>query len=242
MSMNLARVVAIHPEDNSVDLVMVDDGARLAGVQVLAGAASSNSGRAELHEPGRTVGDRWTLTEETSRDLIAVVGYVNRNPLVVGFLFPQVCQLLFARKNFRVNRHPSDVYTTVDDAGNVEVYHPSGTYLRIGEAPEHEDLTGQDFDKRWKIERNTGKAVHVQLQVKNAGALKATLHIDPSGNVALDHTGDLGVSTAGSIEVSAGGSIALTSGGLLTHNGKNVGATHTHGGVVPGGGSTAVPN
>jgi len=47
---------------------------------------------------------------------------------------------------------------------------------------------------------------------------------------------------------SGGVSMALTPGGLaitggtVTHNGKNIGSTHTHNGVVPGGGNTGTPN
>lgn len=47
---------------------------------------------------------------------------------------------------------------------------------------------------------------------------------------------------------SGGVSMALTPGGLaitggtVTHNGRNIGSTHTHNGVVPGGGNTGTPN
>ena len=37
------------------------------------------------------------------------------------------------------------------------------------------------------------------------------------------------------------GNVAIE-GGILTHNGKNVGSTHTHGGVQSGGSNTAAPN
>ncbi len=35
---------------------------------------------------------------------------------------------------------------------------------------------------------------------------------------------------------------ATFTGGSVTHGGKNIGKTHTHGGVMPGGASTSVPN
>lgn len=41
--------------------------------------------------------------------------------------------------------------------------------------------------------------------------------------------------------VLTGNTIALTS-ATLTHNGKNIGATHVHTGVVPGGANTGVPS
>lgn len=42
------------------------------------------------------------------------------------------------------------------------------------------------------------------------------------------------------LEVSPGG-VAIT-GGTVTHNGKDIGDTHTHGGILPGSASTDVPN
>lgn len=47
------------------------------------------------------------------------------------------------------------------------------------------------------------------------------------------------VSTAG-VNINAPGAVAITS-GSLTHNGKNVGDTHVHGGVVIGGANTTGP-
>lgn len=54
--LRLGRVVAIHPEDNSVDIVMTDDGARLVGVQALSHAAGTRSGLVDYlfpHSPRR---------------------------------------------------------------------------------------------------------------------------------------------------------------------------------------------
>lgn len=47
--------------------------------------------------------------------------------------------------------------------------------------------------------------------------------------------------TGGGMTASGGEGIAL-SGGTLTHNGRNVGETHTHTGVQPGGGTTGTPS
>ena len=46
--------------------------------------------------------------------------------------------------------------------------------------------------------------------------------------------------SAGDIEITAGGAITLAS-ASLTHNGKNIGDTHVHGGVVVGGSNTTGP-
>ena len=210
--LKLAKVVKVNPGGHSVDLLFLDDGSRVPGVQVLSESASTNTGLVNMPEPS---GGGWdagaSLTGD--RDLIAVVAFYRGLPLVQGFLFPQVCQMLFDRANFKVDRHASDVYSTVDNDGNIEVFHPSGTYLRIGESAAHEDLSGQDTDGKWAITKNTGKAVHVQLTIKNGGAQKASLNIDPSGNVTLDHVGNYSQNVGGNYALTVGGTYRATSAG-----------------------------
>lgn len=179
------RVVAVHPEDYSCDIILLADGSRLPGVQIQSMSASTNTGLSDLAKmapaPG---GDQWNASQKTGRDIIAIVGWCDGSPFVNGFLFPQICQMTFAEANRKVDRHASDFYHTVDGAGNAEWFHPSGTYLRMG-TPEHEDLTGKDFDGKWKIANNTASTPHVQLVVANAGAAKCTVNIDPEGNVTI---------------------------------------------------------
>ena len=50
----------------------------------------------------------------------------------------------------------------------------------------------------------------------------------------------LTIVSIGDIEITAGGTVAITSAGL-THNGKNIGDTHVHGGIVRGGAQTDPP-
>jgi hypothetical protein len=231
----LARVVRFHPLDRSCDCQLVYDGSRLTAVPVLAGMIGSSSGLMDLHEPE---GVDWDGPSAGTRDVMAVLGEINGQPLVMGFIAPSVSQMLFDRPNFRVDRHASDVYSTIDKEGNVEIAHPSGTFLRIATSPEHENLTGQDFDKRWKITRNTAKAPWVSLTVASSGVVKASLRISPTGNVTLNHAGSLTVSTAGAATLSAAsfeinGPVAIN-GPSLTHNGINVGDSHAHSGVRSG--------
>lgn len=274
------RVAAVHPEDYSLDLVMTDDGSHLSGVQVLTPFASSSTGFADLPQPSTS--DPWSLTESRDRDILAGVAFFERYPVVLGFRFPQTCQMLFNEIGRRVDRHASDVYSTIDADGNAELHHPSGTYLRIGTSPAHDDLTGKDTDGNWKIGKNTDKAVHLQVTVAGAGGPVASLNIDPSGNVTLTHSGNLVANTTGTASVTSGGPATIKApsstidspettctgnltvngglnvmgqggaasamhgnlaieGGTLTHDRKNIGSTHKHSGVTPGGGDTDVP-
>jgi hypothetical protein len=268
---DLARVAEVHRSDNSVDLVMYRDGSHLAGVQVLSWSATTRSGVSEIPEPTMpSSGDKWDLSEMTEQELIAAVAYIGTTPVVLGFLFPQLSQMMFDRKNFRVDRHPSDVYSTLDEEGNFEWSHPSGSHFRVAEDPEHEDLEGQDFDKRWKIDRNTARAPWISLVLKNGGDQVLRLRADPDGNVTLTHTGNLNTHTDGNATIDVDGNVEATVGGTtdvtsagnlsvtapvitlngvvnvigasLTHNGVNVGSTHVHDGVTAGSADTDVPH
>lgn len=52
--------------------------------------------------------------------------------------------------------------------------------------------------------------------------------------------GGINIKATGPVNIETSGAVAITSSGL-THNGKNVGATHVHGGVQPGGANTTGP-
>lgn len=215
--LKLAKVTKFIPEAHAADLLFLDDGSRVPLVPVSAPHAGTRTGVTDMAQPDKGPGGGdWDPLDSGTRDVIAVVAFYQHQPIVIGFLFPQVSQMLFADKNRRVERHASDVYTTVDDDGNVEVYHPSGTYLRIGESPGHEDLTGKDFDKKWKIDKNTDKAVHVHLKVCNAGDEVSSVDLDPDGNLTGVITKDVNLSagegnttlemTAAMLELTSNGS------------------------------------
>ena len=246
--MMLARVIKFHPHDNSCDCQLVNDGSRLTGVPMLTGMVTGSSGRVDWHEPE---GNDWDKDGSATRDVIAIIGSISGNPLVMGFLARQVSQMTFARKNFRVDRHASDVYSTIDENGNMEIAHPCGTFIRIAATPAHEDLSGKDFDKSWATTRNQAGKVWLSVVVANSGSVKANLTIDPLGNVKLVNTGTLTIETAGTAEIKAAsltinapttinGPTSINGGGL-THNGVDVGSSHKHGGVKEGTGETSTP-
>jgi hypothetical protein len=218
----LGIVVAAYPQGCAVDVLLPDSGSRLTNVQVQLLSASASSGTVDLPSPGLPLDDtRWNLP--STSQIIAVIQSYKGNPVCTGFILPQVNQMTFDRTNFRVFRHASDVYSTINEDGDTELYHPSGTYFRIGASPAHEDLTGQDYDALWAIENNTAAAPYVNLTVANAGVVKATLQIDPSGNVTL---------TAASLTVNAD----TTINGNLTVIGNGTFQSAASGTVPTGGG------
>lgn len=242
MILQLGRVAAVHPEDNSIDVVIVESGVRLSGVQVLAQMASTNTGMHDLAAPGVPgSGDVWSLTERTERDMHAVIGNVGGTAVALGFLFPQVNGVLFAEPR-RVVRHQSDWYSTVDRHGNWEVCHPGGAYLRMGVGRNHEDLTGKDVDKRWAIKRNTDKSATFCIDLPGG----ASIEMKPNGNIIITSTAvtiDAPTTTlTGNLhvdgDVTTDGTIVAQ--GNVTGDGVSLNS-HVHGGVDPGSGESGPP-
>lgn len=212
--MNLARVVAVHPESNMVDLVMLVDNRRVPGVRVMSHDASSTSGTIGLPKPGaQALPNPYSAPLPTGRELVACVAYYDAVPVVQGFLFPQVAECLFADPERVLARTPSDFYHTVDGKGNAEWFHPSGAYLRIATDPAHEDLTGADFNGRFAATRNAGNAVHIHIE--QAGG-KASVDIDPAGNIVIKSAASLTADIAGEINVHSGGSTTVKADGGAT--------------------------
>jgi len=239
-SLSIGVVVATYPAGNSVDVLM-DDGSRLSNVQVLVPSGSSDSGIFDLpHVDGAGQERRWDFTRERNRSVRAMVARTRGAPVVVGFLLPQVCQMTFDERNRRIMRHPSDVYTSIDDAGNMEIAHPGGAFVRIGTSPDHEDLTGKDFDKKWKISRNTDKQAYIRVSIPG----KVTLTMTPAGEVSLETSGGISAEAGGAVNIQAPSVTldtpattctgALTVQGLLTYQAGMAGTGGTAGNTISG--------
>lgn len=112
------------------------------------------------------------------------------------------------------------------------------------------------FPDGTKVEYNSASNT---LQIDVAGAAKvivnckeATVNADTKVTLNTPETyctGNLTVQKALNVQGNgAGGAVATITGNMaitgtsLTHNGKNIGSTHTHTGVQPGSGTTGVPS
>jgi hypothetical protein len=212
--LKLAKVAAVYPDGHSVDLVFYDDGSRASNVQVLSGSASTSSGFHDLPAPDAAPGgDAWSMQDSKTRDMIACVGFIRGLPVVLGFLYPQVNQMLFADKDRMVYRHASGVYFTITGSGDTELCHPSGAFIRMGASPAHEDLSGKDLDGNWSIPVSAPVNIHIE----QAGGM-ASLNIDTAGNievinqgtVTVTSEGDISLSSAGNVTVAAAGNVGIT--------------------------------
>lgn len=213
-TLKLGVVVASYPAGNSVDVLLSDDGSRFFNVQVMVPTGSSSTGVIDLPDIGLPLDEsRWSFTAPAERYVRAVLAFMGGHPIVLGFLLPQVNQITFDEPNRRLMKHASDVYTSVDQFGNIEVAHPSGMFMRIGTTPGHENLTAKDVDKQFAIKKNTTAPVYFHLQMTNN---TASIDIDPTGNIAITHNGNLTTTTAGNASIKVTGTTAVNSTGNVT--------------------------
>ena len=153
--LRLGKVVKVHPSDHSIDLVMLDNGAKMANVQLLAPTASTRSGRVDLPEPELPDPENpWSLKMSEKQDLLAAIAMMGGTPICIGFLYPQVNELAMPEdtKNLAIERHASDFYTVTTDTAVKTFCHPGGSYLSMGGA--YANLNKKDFDQQWEIKRN----------------------------------------------------------------------------------------
>ncbi len=135
--LRLGKVIKVHPSDHSVDLVMLDNGAKMANVQLLSPTASTRSGRVDLPEPELPDPSKpWSPKMSGKQDLLAAVAMMGGTPICLGFLYPQVNELAMEEdtKNLAIERHASDFYTVTTDTAVKTMCHPGGAYLSFGGA------------------------------------------------------------------------------------------------------------
>ena len=204
---DLAYVVGVNFDSHTVDLIVMDSAKPMSNVRVMSTSASTDSGLNDLALPDiQNVANPFDDGGDSgSRNVIACVSYYREIPMVIGFLFPQVSQMLFSDVNRKVDRHASDVYTTIDGNGNYELAFPNGAFIRVAETPEHEDLTGQDFNGQWQLTRNTDKQLHIHIE--QAGGT-AVVDIAPDGSITLNGQA-LDITTKGAINMTAAGNMVV---------------------------------
>jgi Phage spike trimer len=197
MTMRIGIVVATHPEDHSVDLVMADDGSRLTGVQVMTPNGSARSGAVDMPSVPDSA-DKWDVSKTNGQDMKALVSFVGRTPVVTGFLYPQISQMTSTDPKTRIFRHQSDWLDIIDGDGNRDLQHPGGLKIRIGETPDHLDPAGTNADGNLAVDRNTGRRPFVRITMPGGTAV---LTFTPDGAISLTCEQTIDVEAQGAITV-----------------------------------------
>lgn len=180
-NLRLAKVAYVYPEAQTMDVIFLDTGDYCKGVQLMSHYGGTDFGfTSGLPRPHTEGWDQNKDTQPGRRDIVCVIAAINSRPICLGFLYPQVTQMAFKKEDDpdrMIERHPSDHYRTIDSKANFEQYHPGGAWFRMGEGIQHEDLTGKDFDGRWRLQHNGGTDPSITLwnQAPDGGYTRLTI-------------------------------------------------------------------
>lgn len=180
MSLRKGIVVAVHASDHSVDLVMVDDGSRKVGVQVQSPNASGRAGTVDLPDvPTRK--NKWDITEKVDWDVHATVDMIGRNPVVTGFIYPQVNKMLSSDPKVSIQRTKSDVLRYDDGNGNFGIVHPGGAFIAVGSTPDVYTFPSM-ADGAMAPDRNTDQKTYMRVSL---GGQAVDIVMSPGGDLKI---------------------------------------------------------
>ncbi|MHB1418303.1 MAG: hypothetical protein ACYCX4_01760, partial [Bacillota bacterium] len=145
---SLGKVIAIKPENYAVDVALLAGGI-LRNVQVIAPSAGTKAGYNYLtniqntrkqDSPGGVLD---SPLGSQKGDTYAVIAFLQGNmtlPICLGFLYPEVTQMLFSEKGLKIDRHENGIYELLDKDGNHETVYPDGSYIKVGNGKAIRDL------------------------------------------------------------------------------------------------------
>lgn len=202
-------VVGVHPEGPCVDLVLTDNGARLAGVPVMSMSASSDGGWLDLVKMTEDA-NKWKINGDKSTVVYGLVAPLAGGAYVcLGFLFPVGSKAVTGNPGEFYHRHQSGTAVRIDELGAYTVESVSGTIVAAGE------------DGSFSVAQDGGTAV----TVADNGDVSAVLTSGPqisltSTQVVLQFSSSSFITIDASGVSITGAAIALT--GVGTLNGSNI--------------------
>lgn len=188
------KVVARHPEDNSVDLAM-QNGSTYQHVQVNSPFLGSQLGQVylpkhDLANPVPSAGGTHDVPGASGKgDLYALVGFPqdSRQPVVLGFFTPAQNEMTFQTLGIKVDRHESGVYHVTLPTGHDERHFPDGSYFVVGDTQSY-DMTAEN--QNWNPPTQSSPAPVVFHHASGT-----TITIQPSGAVQINSVAGISLST-----------------------------------------------
>jgi hypothetical protein len=222
-SIRLARVTHVHPEGQKMEVIFLDTGDYGRDVQLMSPYAGSDFGFTTGIPMPEKEGHAENLHDDPDRrHIIALVANLQGMHIALGFIFPQITEMAFTKagdKNRMIERHPSDFYRTISDSADMDMVHPGGAFIRIGQGKAATALTGKDFDKRWKIRHNTGKHATITSHTSSISSNSiesSQITLEPNGNISSDATKNIASVSGKATSVQAGTSVDVQSGTTTT--------------------------
>ena len=247
------KVIRFLPSSNTADIVTVDNNISLLGCNVVC-----------PYPAGFAYGARYFPTHDdqnpeveyvnSSGDIYCVAAFLEsdyNNAAILGFLFPLETTLSIAEYGLYIFRHESDVIWMVRGDGTMQIYHPSGSIIKIGDDNTNEvdsdreqaglypaktdglyirpaaDYNAQKETNlfiKWHAgqEVTLDNAGNAIVKTKDtAGTVQTTLTMTPDGNIIVTATNDVTVTAGNDVTVNASNDVIVNATRNATVNAGN---------------------
>jgi len=207
-----AKVTRFYSISNTADVVTIDDNIAMMGCQILCSIPVSFS----FGERSIPIVD--DTAKETSYvmspdDIYCVATFIQdyNQAVILGFLPPKETVLSIPDYGIHIFRHSSDVMWMIRGDGTVQVYHPSGSFIKIGS----DDINEMSNES---MIPSSVDSFYVRDAAQYIADKPTNLFIKwhAGQSITLNHAGDAIISTSGAtITVSASGAVNLTANSTL---------------------------
>jgi len=235
----IGRVYQIHSDSNTVDIILLD-GSILLRVKVIANSASSRTGSTNLPLPSYKnklmidrQGDPLKEAEYDESDVFAIVGFLGGSltrPICLGFIYPDENEVLCGNNQVGNEdgtmflwKHESNTYIRVaksskkGESPDLEISHPSGLFIKIGETAQLTEITNWDKDLRpFKYKNPDSDEVEPVPYVHLYHPSGTSFTIDKEGSVTVYVEKDLVSTVKGNVTEEVDGDVDRVIKGNLT--------------------------
>lgn len=212
------KVIRFLPSSNTIDCVTIDNNISLSDCNI---TCSMPAGFAygSRYFPSHDDQNPEAPYVNSPGDVYCVAAFLENdynNAAVLGFIFPMETTLSIAEYGLYIFRHESDVFWMVRADGTVQIYHPSGSIIKIGA----DDINEIDSD----IEQGGLYPAKADgLNIRSASDYNANIDTNlyikwhAGQAITLNHAGDAVISTNGAtITITAAGVVNVVSEGALS--------------------------
>lgn len=190
------KVIRFLPSSNTADVVTIDNNISLTGCNI---ACSMPAGFAYGARYIPTHDDQNSEVEyvNSSGDIYCVAAFLENdynNAAILGFIFPLQTTLSIAEYGLYIFRHESDVMWMVRSDGTMQIYHPSGSIIKIGDNDTNEMTDQIDADGLYPAKTD---GLYVRPADDYNANKESNLFIDwyKGQKVTLDKDGNIEVKT-----------------------------------------------
>ena len=242
------KVIRFNPSSNTVDVVTIDNNISLFDCSVTCSMPAAFS-YGERYFPSHDDQNPEVEYVNSAGDIYCVAAFVENdynNTAILGFLFPRETTLAISEYGLYIFRHESDVMWMVRGDGTMQIYHPSGSIIKIGDNNINE-MTSEIVDGglypakaegmhvRPTDDYNANKTTNlfikwyqgqeftldengnVIVKTKNGDVVTAMLTMTPAGIVTIETTEEINAITK-DLNVTASGNVVANVSGDMTAN------------------------